>query len=382
MRHRWNPSSPGGPTQVWVVPITGRVPDPASFSGTEQREAAERALVYMGLEPNTPMQEIKIDRVFLGSCTNARIEDLRNAAAVAKGRMVNPDVYAMVVPGSNAIKLQAEEEGLDRIFRDAGFDWREAGCSMCLGMNPDILEPGQRCASTIQPQLRGAPGQGRPHPPGEPSDGRRRRHRGPLRGHPGVVDQQGQVRNEKARDTMTQHKLKFTVNDYMTAPPDKRYQLLDGEMILVPSPTNRHQATLGELFTAVSQFVSRNGLGQVRFAPLDVVLSSYDVVQPDLLYVSSERSGIITDANIQGAPDLVVEILSPGTAVYDRGYKRTLYGRSGVREYWLVDLEASTVEVLTARDQELVTGTTYGRGDTMTSPVLPGLAIELQQIFG
>ena len=181
---------------------------------------------------------------------------------------------------------------------------------------------------------------------------------------------------------MTQPKIKFTVNDYMTAPPDKRYQLLDGEMVLVPSPSNRHQTTLRELLLQVHQFVSRNGLGQVWPAPLDVVLSSYDVVQPDLFYVSDERSSIITDANIQGAPDLVVEILSPGTAVYDRGYKRTLYGRSGVREYWLVDLDTSTVEVLTIRDQELVTETTYGRRDTLTSPVLPGLAIELEHIFG
>ena len=149
-----------GTNPSMVVPITGRVPDPASFSETEQREAAERALVYMGLEPNTPIQEIKIDRVFLGSCTNARIEDLRNAADVAKGRKVNPDVYAMVVPGSNAIKRQAEEEGLDRIFRDAGFDWREAGCSMCLGMNPDILEPGQRCASTSNRNFEGRQGKG------------------------------------------------------------------------------------------------------------------------------------------------------------------------------------------------------------------------------
>ena len=181
---------------------------------------------------------------------------------------------------------------------------------------------------------------------------------------------------------MTQPKIKFTVNDYMTAPPDKRFQLLNGEMVLVPAPTNRHQTTLRELLLRVHQFVSRNGLGQVWPAPLDVVLSSYDVVQPDLFYVSDERSSIITDANIQGAPDLVVEILSPGTAVYDRGYKRTLYGRSGVREYWLVDLDTSTVEVLTTRDQELVTETTCGRRDTMTSPVLPGLAIELEHILG
>ena len=143
-----------------VAQITGRVPDPASFSEPADREASERALAYMGLEPNTPIQEIKIDRVFLGSCTNARIEDFRNAAEVIKGRSVHEGVYAMAVPGSNAIKRQAEAEGLDRIFKDAGFDWREAGCSMCLGMNPDILEPGQRCAATSNRNFEGRQGKG------------------------------------------------------------------------------------------------------------------------------------------------------------------------------------------------------------------------------
>ena len=143
-----------------VVPITGRVPDPASIENAGDRESAERALEYMGLEPDTPVQEISIDRVFLGSCTNARIEDLRAAADVIKGKKVSDQVYAMVVPGSNAIKRQAETEGLDRIFDDAGFDWREAGCSMCLGMNPDILQPGERCASTSNRNFEGRQGKG------------------------------------------------------------------------------------------------------------------------------------------------------------------------------------------------------------------------------
>ena len=143
-----------------VVPVTGRVPDPASWESEADRTAAERALVYMGLEPDTPIQEIAIDRVFLGSCTNARLEDLRNAAAVIKGHKVHPDVYAMVVPGSSLVKRQAEAEGLDRIFKDAGFDWREAGCSMCLGMNSDILQPGQRCASTSNRNFEGRQGKG------------------------------------------------------------------------------------------------------------------------------------------------------------------------------------------------------------------------------
>lgn len=129
---------------------------------------------------------------------------------------------------------------------------------------------------------------------------------------------------------MTRPRIKFTVNDYMTAPNDKRYQLLDGEMILAPAPNDKHQTIVGELFVALHRFVTENRLGQVRVSPYDVVLSNYDVVQPDLLFVSNQRSSIITTANIQGAPDLVVEILSPNSAQYDRGYKRALYSRHGV----------------------------------------------------
>ncbi|MEE8176555.1 MAG: aconitase family protein, partial [Acidobacteriota bacterium] len=143
-----------------VTPITGNVPDPSSFSQANERESAERALIYMGLEPGTPLQDIKIDRVFVGACTNARLEDLRAAAEVVKGRKVHDSVYAMVVPGSARIKQEAEEEGLDQIFKDAGLDWRVAGCSMCLGMNPDILEPGQRCASTSNRNFEGRQGKG------------------------------------------------------------------------------------------------------------------------------------------------------------------------------------------------------------------------------
>ncbi len=143
-----------------VLPVTGRVPDPASFTDPNEREVAERALRYMDLEPDTPIQDIKIDRVFIGACTNSRLEDLRAAAQVVKGRKVHDTVYAMVVPGSALIKSQAEAEGLDRIFKDAGFDWRVAGCSMCLGMNPDILEPGQRCAATSNRNFENRQGKG------------------------------------------------------------------------------------------------------------------------------------------------------------------------------------------------------------------------------
>ena len=143
-----------------VVPVTGAVPDPDSFDDAGDVEAAERALEYMGLEPGTRMEDIPIDRVFLGSCTNSRIEDLRAAAEVVRGRSVKESVHAMVVPGSDAVKRQAEEEGIDGIFKDAGFDWRVAGCSMCLGMNPDILDPGQRCASTSNRNFEGRQGKG------------------------------------------------------------------------------------------------------------------------------------------------------------------------------------------------------------------------------
>lgn len=149
-----------GTNPSMVAPVTARVPDPRSFVEAEDRSAAERALEYMGLEPNTPIESIAVDRVFLGSCTNARLDDLRNAAAVIRGRKVLDSVYAMVVPGSTAVKKQAEAEGLDALFKDAGFDWREAGCSMCLGMNPDILSTGERCASTSNRNFEGRQGPG------------------------------------------------------------------------------------------------------------------------------------------------------------------------------------------------------------------------------
>jgi 3-isopropylmalate/(R)-2-methylmalate dehydratase large subunit len=143
-----------------VVSVTDNVPVPASLRSDSERAAAERALKYMGLEPGIPIEEIKLDRVFIGSCTNSRIEDLRAAAEVVRGRKAHPDVYAMVVPGSTTVKREAEAEGLDVIFKEAGFDWREAGCSMCLGMNPDILQPGERCASTSNRNFEGRQGPG------------------------------------------------------------------------------------------------------------------------------------------------------------------------------------------------------------------------------
>ncbi len=142
------------------LPITGSVPDPASFADENKRAGAERALAYMDLKPGTKLTDIKIDRVFIGSCTNGRIEDLRAAAAIAKGKKVAAHVGAMVVPGSGLVKDQAEEEGLDKIFIEAGFDWREPGCSMCLAMNADKLSPGERCASTSNRNFEGRQGRG------------------------------------------------------------------------------------------------------------------------------------------------------------------------------------------------------------------------------
>ncbi len=143
-----------------VTDITGRVPNPQDMPTPQAREATERALAYMGLTPDTPITDIKIDRVFIGSCTNARIEDLRLAAQYAKGKKVAPTVNAMVVPGSGLVKKQAEEEGLDKIFTEAGFEWREPGCSMCLAMNADVLQPGERCASTSNRNFEGRQGKG------------------------------------------------------------------------------------------------------------------------------------------------------------------------------------------------------------------------------
>ncbi|ULL17546.1 3-isopropylmalate dehydratase large subunit [Paenibacillus sp. H1-7] len=144
--------------------ITALVPDPKSFATENERKAAEKAIEYMGITPGTPMTDLAVDYVFIGSCTNGRIEDLRAAAKVAQGHKVSSNVTAIVVPGSGRVKIQAEKEGLDKIFTEAGFEWRDAGCSMCLAMNPDVLKPGQRCASTSNRNFEGRQGRdGRTH---------------------------------------------------------------------------------------------------------------------------------------------------------------------------------------------------------------------------
>jgi 3-isopropylmalate/(R)-2-methylmalate dehydratase large subunit len=143
-----------------VTGVDGTVPDPRTMADEKTRKATEQALEYMGLTANTPITKISIDTVFIGSCTNARIEDLRLAASLAKGKHVAKTVHAMVVPGSGLVKQQAEQEGLDRLFKEAGFEWREAGCSMCLAMNADVLRPGERCASTSNRNFEGRQGVG------------------------------------------------------------------------------------------------------------------------------------------------------------------------------------------------------------------------------
>jgi 3-isopropylmalate/(R)-2-methylmalate dehydratase large subunit len=154
------PSVTWGTTPAQSVDVTDRIPDPDSFDDAGAREVGWRALNYMDLKPGTAIEDIALDRVFIGSCTNSRIEDLRLAAAVARGYKVAPSVKAIVVPGSGLVKAQAEAEGLDKIFTEAGFEWRDAGCSMCLGMNPDFLLPGERCASTSNRNFEGRQGPG------------------------------------------------------------------------------------------------------------------------------------------------------------------------------------------------------------------------------
>ena len=175
--------------------------------------------------------------------------------------------------------------------------------------------------------------------------------------------------------------VKFTYEDYLNAPEDKRYELLDGELVTVPAPGELHQSVSAQLGWRLFQFASENSLGRVYHAPFDVVLSDTDVVQPDLLFVSNARGDIITPANIQGAPDLVIEILSPSTAERDRTFKRTLYARHGVKEYWMVDTTAKTITVLLPGDRGFEVVDTCGEGETLTSATLQGFRLDISDIF-
>ena len=175
--------------------------------------------------------------------------------------------------------------------------------------------------------------------------------------------------------------IKLTYKDYINTPDDKRYELIDGELILAPAPRRDHQTVEVRLGSRLHLFVDENELGVVYFAPRDVVFSDSDIVQPDLMFISNERMHIDTEAEVWGSPDLVVEILSPSTADRDRTVKQVLYARHGVKEYWLVDADARTIEVLLLRDQGFEPAATYAEGDTLVSRTLPGFSIPLSEIF-
>ena len=176
-------------------------------------------------------------------------------------------------------------------------------------------------------------------------------------------------------------RVKFTYEDYLHTPEDQYYELLDGELIVVPALGELHQSVSALLGWKLIQFASENRLGRVYHAPFDVVLSDLDVVQPDLIFVSHARAHVITDANIQGAPDLVIEILSPSTAARDKTFKRTLYAMHGVQEYWMVDAIAKTATVLLLGERGFEVVNTYREGEILTSPTLRGFTLNLNEIF-
>jgi Uma2 family endonuclease len=176
--------------------------------------------------------------------------------------------------------------------------------------------------------------------------------------------------------------MRLTYSDYCKIPPgQQRYELIGGALRVVPSPSVVHQEISKRLYRALVEWIEDRGLGKVYFAPLDVVLSEYDVVQPDLLYVSKDRMQIVKEANILGPPDLVVEVLSPGTVGWDRKIKLQTYARFGIRELWLADLESRSIEVITLRDGSLSTAGTYGPGSTLRSPILPGFSLSVDMVF-
>ena len=175
--------------------------------------------------------------------------------------------------------------------------------------------------------------------------------------------------------------IKFTYEDYLNTPEDKRYELLDGDLVALSSPEELHQRISILLGAKLFPFTSEHSLGRVYHAPFDVVLSDIDVVQPDLIFVSNERAEIITPANIQGAPDLVVEILSPSTAARDKTFKRSLYAKHGISEYWMVDLTEKTITVLRLGEHGFEVIDTYGEGESLTSPTLQGFTLNINDIF-
>ena len=173
----------------------------------------------------------------------------------------------------------------------------------------------------------------------------------------------------------------LTYEDYLKTPDDERWELLNGSLTRRPTPNTVHQRTLGNLAIALFKFVDGTGLGEVIISPYDVVLSSTNVLEPDVIFVSADQQSIITDANIQGAPALLIEVVSPSTLTRDREVKRNIYAEHGVREYWLVDPDARTITILTLHGKELRETGRYSTADTLSSPTLPGLALDLTSIF-
>lgn len=180
---------------------------------------------------------------------------------------------------------------------------------------------------------------------------------------------------------MVNRNIKFTVKDYMSIQDDKRYELIEGELVMVPSPSVNHQQILMDLAFFLREFVRRKDLGRILIAPMDVVLSDHDVLQPDILFISKDRRYIIAPGNIRGAPDLVVEILSPSTEQRDRTVKSTIYARHGVREYWLVSLEEPSVEVLSLEADGYMRAGIYKVEDSINSPLLQGLSLPVKSLF-
>ena len=181
--------------------------------------------------------------------------------------------------------------------------------------------------------------------------------------------------------TTTEGPVRQTYKDYCATPDDERYELLNGKLMMVPAPNRKHQKVLGNLYSELRRFNEEHGLGEVYMAPFDVFLSDTDVVEPDLLFISRAREHTLTDENVQGAPDLVIEILSPSTAHKDLGEKHELYDRHGVLEYWIVDPVAETIAVHRRRDGRLELAETFGRRDTLRTAVLKGLQLKLEDVF-
>ena len=181
--------------------------------------------------------------------------------------------------------------------------------------------------------------------------------------------------------TQQQPRPRFTIQDYMATPEDKRYQLLDGEITVAPLPSVAHQRILGNLVRSLIAILADRDLGQVWAAPLDVVLSEYDVVQPDVSFVAKSRAYIVTGGYVQGAPDLIVEVLDIGTVEYDRGYKCQLYGRHGVKEYWMVDPDSETIDVLGESEDGIVTLNSFGNTGDLLTPLMNGQALDLDGLF-